>query len=158
MAKLKDKRTSITTVPSIFGSFAIFATPLISHWSLISSQCWGSLIFWCGSGRNVKLYRRISQPHGSPWIWVTKTRSRSAFKIRIRIQERKNDPKQYKNVKKFHVSKCWMFFFEHWRLFYRLGVLYGGPWISKMLFYPKILISLPVKLFGHWSLKPWIRN
>ena len=33
-AKLKDKRTSITTVPNILRSFAIFATPLISHWSL----------------------------------------------------------------------------------------------------------------------------
>ncbi len=33
-AKLKDKKTSITTVPNILRSFAIFATPLISHWSL----------------------------------------------------------------------------------------------------------------------------
>ncbi len=30
----KDKRKSITLVPSILRSFAIFATPLISHWSL----------------------------------------------------------------------------------------------------------------------------
>jgi hypothetical protein len=37
-AKLKDKRTSITTVPNILRSFAIFATPLISHWSLPLSQ------------------------------------------------------------------------------------------------------------------------
>jgi hypothetical protein len=33
-AKLKDKRTLITTVPNILRSFAIFVTPLISHWSL----------------------------------------------------------------------------------------------------------------------------
>jgi hypothetical protein len=32
--KIKDKRTSITTVPSIFQSFAIFANPNISRWSL----------------------------------------------------------------------------------------------------------------------------
>jgi hypothetical protein len=33
-AKLKDKRTSTTMVPSILRSFAIFETPLYSHWSL----------------------------------------------------------------------------------------------------------------------------
>ncbi len=33
-AKLKDKRTSITTVRDQFQSFATFPTPLVSHWSL----------------------------------------------------------------------------------------------------------------------------
>jgi hypothetical protein len=32
--------------------------------------------------------------------------------IRIRIQEGKNAPKKEKKIKKFHVSKCWMFSFE----------------------------------------------
>jgi len=33
-AKLKDKKTSITTVRDQFQSFATFPTPLASHWSL----------------------------------------------------------------------------------------------------------------------------
>jgi hypothetical protein len=33
----------------------------------------------------------------------------SGFGFRIRIQEGKNDPQK---VKKFHVLKCWIFFFE----------------------------------------------
>jgi hypothetical protein len=33
-AQLKDKRTTITTVPNILRKFAIFEIPLISHWSL----------------------------------------------------------------------------------------------------------------------------
>jgi hypothetical protein len=31
---------------------------------------------------------------------------------RIRIQKRKNVPQKLKKVKKFHVSKCWMWSFE----------------------------------------------
>jgi hypothetical protein len=37
-AKLKDKRTSITTVPSLYLSFATFQACLLSHWSLVITR------------------------------------------------------------------------------------------------------------------------
>jgi hypothetical protein len=48
-------------------------------------------------------------------VWVL-FRIGFGIRNRIRTQKDKNDPQKWEKNKKFHVLKCWMFFFEGWRL------------------------------------------
>ena len=52
--------------------------------------------------------------------------SDSVYGFRIGIQAKMTHESE-KKIRKFHVLRCWMFFFESWRLFLLLGCPLLGP-------------------------------